>query len=194
MAIPCIAACAVNVPSFVGANCNKITTRKGGISRVGLLTCDYVFTDITDPLEWAAAQTANDVHLLPIGIGSKPETSKTNLKLAACEPEQLVGETHTLPFRTYQTDGTALTDFAAHNTARQNMGAFRLFWIGCDGLFYFHPDYATENAGFKATYTKWDYVVPEDSKEPAMYDIEFQFDFEGIVPGVELPLVLEALG
>ena len=41
----CAASCAVSVPSFPNAGC-EIETRKAGIQYLGLIKCDYVFTDI----------------------------------------------------------------------------------------------------------------------------------------------------
>ena len=71
--------------------------------------------------------------------------------------------------------------------------AGRLFWVGCDGLFYVNPDYASESAGFQVSENKWDYIMNEDSNEPAFYDIEVSFDYIGIVGGIALPGVLDDL-
>ena len=188
----CNTACAVAVPKFLEAGC-QIETRPSGISYLGFIKCDYVFTDITDPVEWAAAVAADEAHITTEGIGSKPETTKTTLKLGACRSEQLVGETHTVPFRTYAVDTATLTDFDIHSDVRDNIEAFRAFWIGCDGLFYMHPDFATESAGFETSFTKWDYVQTEDSKEPAMYDVELSIDYTGIIKGMDLPGVFAVL-
>jgi hypothetical protein len=188
----CSAACAIDVPQFLTADCEP-KTRKGGIQHLGFIKCDYVFTDITDEAEWAAAVTAHDVHITTEGVGSKPETSKTNIKLSSCRPETISGETHTIPFRTYATDLATETDFSIHNQVRNNIGKFRMFWIGCDGLFYLNPDYATDNAGFECSVSKWDYIVPEDSNEPAYYDIELTFTYVGIVAGKKLPNVFAEL-
>jgi hypothetical protein len=181
----CNASCAVDVPQFTGAGC-KITTRKGGISHIGFIKCDYQFVDVTDAAEWATAVAADDVHIVSEGVGSKPETSKVTQKLSSCRPATMVGETHTLPFRTYAVDDTLYTDFDVHNDVRNNIEAYRMFWIGCDGLFYLNPAYATASAGFDVSVNKWDYVVNEDSNEPVMYDIELAFDHIGIVAGLDL--------
>ena len=188
----CNTVCAEDVPKFLEAGC-QITTRKSGISYLGFIKCDYIFTDILDVAEWTAAVAADQVHITTEGIGSKPETAKTTLKLGACRSEQLVGETHTVPFRTYAVDAVDLTDFDIHSDVRDNIEAFRAFWIGCDGLFYLSPNFATESAGFPTSFTKWDYVQTEDSKDPAMYDIELSFDYTGIVKGKELPGVFAVL-
>jgi hypothetical protein len=188
----CNAACAVDVPVFTGAGCN-VTTRKGGISFVGFIKCNYVFTDITDAAEWTSAVTANEVHILPEGVGSKPATTPTNLKLSSCRPETMVGETHAVNFRTYNVDDTTLTDFVSHNDIKVNIESYRMFWIGCDGLFYLDPTYATESAGFEASAPTWSYVVDEDSNTPAMYEIELTFDHIGIVAGLSLPGVQAVL-
>ena len=188
----CATSCAVDVPVFPNAGC-EIETRKSGIQYLGLIKCDYVFSDITDPTEWATAVAANQVHITTEGIGAKPETTKVSQKLSSCRPEQKVGETHTVTFRTYGVDTAANTDYAIHNTAKNNLGAYRLFWVGCDGLFYVHPDYASESAGFQVSENKWDYIMNEDSNEPAFYDIEVSFDYIGIVGGVALPGVLDDL-
>lgn len=188
----CNTSCVVEVPKFDAVGC-EIKTRKAGIPFIGFLSCDYVFTDITDETEWATAVTANDAHILPEGVGAKPETTKVNQKLSSKRAEQLSGETHTITFRTYAVDNATNTDFDVHNAVRNNISAFRLFWIDSNGLFYFHPDYATESAGFEVSLVKWDAIYDEDSKEPMYYDIELAFEFQGIVAGQALPDVFEEL-
>ncbi|MEX0596361.1 MAG: hypothetical protein WD512_07655, partial [Candidatus Paceibacterota bacterium] len=70
---------------------------------------------------------------------------------------------------------------------------YRFFWYGCDGLFYLNPDFANDSAGFQASIVKYDYIQPEDSNEPAHYEIELTFTFVGIVAGKKLPNVFAVL-
>lgn len=187
-----ICACpAQDVPQWI-RDCQP-KTRSGGVKILGFSKCDFVHPDITDPAQWTTAQTANNIHVTPIGVGSKPSTDKTTEILDSCGTETVVSETHTIEFKFYGIDDTNLTDFDIMNTIKQNLASYTMFFVDCNDLFYIADDFATGSIGYKVSESAIEYIIPETSDESAYYTINLTFKYRGIVTGRKLPGVLEVL-
>lgn len=143
----CPSTCAPSLPATYTGGCG-IITRPGGIPKVGFVKCDYVFTDISDPLEWQAAIASGDVIASGLILGQKPKGSFTKKRLSSCSPEAVVGGEKTLTFQDYNTDtatpgGNALYTF--WNTIQVDPQSYQMFYYTCDQYVYgLIPDFQLE--------------------------------------------------
>ena len=81
MALLCTGACVgIDLPAQLD-NCDLSPVKTSGECFV-FLKCDYQFTDITDPAEWALAINSGDVVVTPYGFWGKPIPSQTSFDIA----------------------------------------------------------------------------------------------------------------
>ena len=132
----CDSGCVIPLPAPYGNACG-VVTKPGGINRIGFITCDYEFVDITDQAEWDAAIAAGDAIWSGSLMGSKPKGSFTKKRVSSCASEQVVGAEKSIVFQDYNSDeagGTA--EYVFWNTILANPAAFRLVYITCDEWLY----------------------------------------------------------
>jgi hypothetical protein len=175
----CAAACAVSVPPAYTAGCG-VTQRQGGVHRLVFIACDYTFTDITDPAEWAQAITDGDVVISGALLGQKPKGTATKKKTSSCAPEAVVGYERSITAQDFNADpnydlgGIAATyrDFAFWNTLMQNSAKYKFGFVTCDQRFY---------GVFNNFTLEADQVIPESSTDPMYWDVAVAFS------GITLP-------
>ena len=165
----CAATCATTVPDNDFDAC-KIEPRKGGISRIVLVACDYDFTDITDLNEWQTAIGADDVHSTGRLKGQLVAGTATTTKLTSCDPEQVTGKVNSMTFIDYNKSATGL-DFDFYDAMEETPDKFKLILVDCENDTYGVID------SFAA---QTDYIKPEDRKEPAHW--AGTITFEGRLP------------
>jgi hypothetical protein len=69
-------------------------------------------------------------------LGSKPKGSATNLKVASCLPEVVVGRTQTIQFRDYSADLDGLTHYDYYIDVQENYLSYKFGYITCEGYVY----------------------------------------------------------
>jgi hypothetical protein len=178
----------VAVPQF-DKKCN-ITPRKGGIPFVGGISCAIDFTDITAIEEWQAAIASGAVVLFPEGIGSKPETEKTKVRLSSCKPENTVKQLHVLNFRTLDADLQNNTDFAKWEDVGNDWINYRYFYIDCNGNIFLD---VTNNHGFFAKDFDLDHIIEETNEENQFFQITLRFEKMGIIVPIKDDAILQAI-
>ena len=133
----CDSGCAVPLPLPYSNACG-VTTKPGGINRIGFIACDYEFTDITDQVEWDAAIAAGDAVLSGLLYASKPKSSFTKKRVNSCSSERVTGVEKSITFQDYN-DNESATDCADYdfwNTILDNPAAYRMVFVLCDGYMY----------------------------------------------------------
>jgi hypothetical protein len=154
---------------------------------------------------WTELINNNLVWVSPLGVGSKPETEKQRLKLTSCTPESIVGNTHTINFRSYAMDQTSFSEADWWNAVLEKPTAFTFGYVGCDDLLYLDYDAYTAgastastpaeiNPGFEFSVQTLDYIKEEDSTQPDRYETAFSFEYNKIVRPVSNAAVLAAMG
>jgi hypothetical protein len=131
----------------------EIETRKFGFSKFVIIPCDFEFDDVTDPLEWEAGITAEDIGVSPDGILVIAEPDVTSFAATGCGL-QLVGEiAYNLTFTTYATKKD-LSDHAYWKEFFKNSQQFRIIPIDCNGIFYLSSpfvDFINDQSSSNAT-------------------------------------------
>lgn len=165
----CAATCATSVPDNDFDAC-KIAPRDGGLARAIFIACDYVFTDITDLGEWTTAIAANSIHSTGRIKGQLPAGTTTTTKFTSCDPEQVTGRVNTMTFIDYNKSATGL-DFDFYDEFEAAPDNYRIALLDCDNNLYGIIDSFSSQS---------DYVIPEDKKEPASWNVTLTF--EGRLP------------
>jgi len=193
----CSALCAPDLPDGFSSCLKK--TRRAGIKAIGAMKCDTSI-DLTDVADVAAAVTAGTIVMLPVGIGSKPLPSSDKKMMESCLPEMpIAARTHTLNFKSFYVDNTALADFAFYNTIITNSTQYRYFWVDCNGLIYMNPDYTsgstTIHSGLQMVINGGLVVTENGVKEDQVYEItaEFVSDY-AVIAGRDVAGIETALG
>lgn len=130
----CNSTCATDLLAHPAVEC-ETDPREGGIDRLVFMTCDEEFADITDLAEWTTKIAANDVHMSPPIMGSKPKGSFTKKKLRSCGIERVIAGAKQIDFKDYSVDDTNFDEFKFWNLIQNNSKNFQLAYVGCDGLF-----------------------------------------------------------
>lgn len=139
MSLLCVPCDEQNAPPQSYEEC-KVQFRKFGFSRFALVSCDYEFTDITDPTEWEAAITAGSISKSPTGILSIAEPDVTSFAFSGCGLQATGEKTYNLTFNTYSTKGD-LGDHRYWDNIDRNHQEFRLIPVDCNGIFYLTPEW-----------------------------------------------------
>jgi len=180
--------------------------RRYGFRTFGLIACDYVFTDITDPSEWEAAVASNDVHIAPRGIINIGQPDQASFVFDGCGNQAIGALTYPITYETYLTEDN-LEDHLWFESLMDNYTNFRIFLIDCNDIYYIEDNFAlalrsndsspfagltNENPGFEFSITSpplWE----EGEQTNGKWTASFQVIKQGIFRGVFLPGVTPVL-
>lgn len=198
----CATACCptTTAPPVAYATCNR-TTRKIGVKRFGLVKCDYAFTDVTDPAEWATAISNGDIQWSPLGNLAINAPTQTVIPLNACGDKITTTPEYLLDYKTLLVAEDD-SDFTYFQNVTEGAGAFKLFWIDCNGLFYF-PNSAVDaiagatvalgaanlSIGFDYSITQTPYQA--NNNDLAEWTMQMSITQTGVLKGIELAGVAE---
>lgn len=177
------------ITTIFDAKC-KPTPRKGGIPYIVAVNCGFTFTDVTLTSEWESALTAGMVTLLPVGIGSKPETDKTKQRFTSCDPEQTSNILHILNFRTYDADLVNNTDFAKWKQLYSDSSNYLFFYVDCNDNIYSNIE---DNSGFQVRDFELDHIIDETNEENSYFQVVLRWNYQNIVEGFAGKTILEAI-
>jgi len=177
-----------------------LTTNKNTGEFLVFMRCDYQFSDITDPVDWAAAIFAGDVVVSPPGFFSKALPAQTSTDVA-CNVTVQTQQGQEIVYRT----GLVLSDLsdqAFWKTLRDNPQHYRVMGLLCDGQFMLEESYlsvitvANVSPGFVFSWiVPPDYVVAEGNDQLIQWNATLLLRTPGIIcrrflPGI--PDVLKA--
>lgn len=166
MALTCTG-CSVTVPTL-SASCGQ-STKPGGIVAIGIVACDYVFTNPTDGAEWTTAIGANDARVIKNLLGSMPDPSNTSKRIASCSAEQLTGKTWTINLldHNFIETGSPLVyeKEAFYNDIQNNPSQYYLFYGTCDGRMYRVEDFTL----------MMNVNIPDNSQELRFMNVQINF-------------------
>lgn len=185
-----MALCCNNIQTTIfDAKCD-ITARKGGIPYIIAVNCGFTFTDVKSLSEWESALGAGMISLLPIGIGSKPETEKTKVRYDSCNPEKTSNIMHTINFRTYDADLVDNTDFAKWKEFYKNSANYLFFYVDCNDNIYANTE---DNTGFAIRDFELDHIIDETNEESSYFQVILRWNYQNIVEGFSGKSILEAI-
>ena len=133
----CDSGCREDLP-FPYSNACGVNPLPGGINRIGFITCDYAFTDITDQDEWDIVIAAGDGVWSGDLIGSKPKGTFAKKRVSSCSPERVTGGEKTIVFQDYNRSEVhgECSKFTFWNTFLTNPKAYHAVFLTCDGYLY----------------------------------------------------------
>lgn len=176
------------------------TTRSSGAKYFGLISCAFGFTDITDPAEWDAAIADGDIQCSPLGNVTVNAPSQTVLDINRCGDKIITDGEYLIDFTTLLV-AEDNSDFQYYKALEEGAGNYKLFWVDCNGLFYFCTEAvdlinagtfdigATTgiSAGFDYSITQTPYQA--DNSDLVEWTTQFSITQKGVICGVELPAV-----
>lgn len=192
-----------DVPSNYHDPCAS-ETRDFGVNQFGLIKCDYEFTDITDTAEWTAAVGTSDIGLMPQGITTFNAPSQNTFPVESCGRELPEEAEIDIDFATYWVDSTLL-DFDYWSTIFSGFTGWNLFWIDCNGIWFFTDNWvdainndpapvtvADESPGFAFSITQTPIAV-EGEGGLWQWQMQFRIKSNTVIKGTFLPGVIAAI-
>jgi len=178
----CISNCAPALPfSVVGSNCGDIDTREGGISYLIAAKCSVAFNPAVNPItdweSWEALVNNRSIMLSPpLSSGDKPETETASERVSTCNPETVTSETHLINFQSKFADLVNLTDYDFWGTIKENLQAYNIGWLGCDGLVYVNGNIP----GYRM-FGNVSEVIPENNEALKYFMGQLKFKYKGLI-------------
>lgn len=186
---------AASVPPVAYSTCSR-KTRSIGIKYFGLIDCAYEFVDITDPAEWDAAIAAGSIQCSPLGGLTVNAPTQTIVPINKCGDKITTTPEYLIDYKTLLVAEDD-SDFAYFKALEEGAGTFKLFWVDCNGLFFFCTEAvdainagdtalgaAGISAGFDYSVTQTPYQA--DNNELAEWTTQFSITQSGVLCGVEL--------
>ena len=128
--------------------------RSSGIEYFGTRACDFGIPDITSNQAWIDAKAAGHIQCSPVGNLTVNAPTEVIYDVNRCGKKKVIDSETTIDFTTIYVDKDG-ADFDYYHDLNQNAGRLKLFWVDCDGYFYFCNDaYEAIKAGttdFSAT-------------------------------------------
>lgn len=121
-------------------------TREYGANHFALISCDYQFTDITDPAEWEAAIGTGEIAVSPPGTLIQNQPTLTTAEIEGCRREIVGNIEYLYDFRTLQA-ADDLGDFAYWKDLFNNSKAYKIVPLDCNGLFTMEDEYVDQAMG-----------------------------------------------
>lgn len=191
--ILCNEACVTTIPATYKLNGCNISTRKGGIARLGFLKCvaDLVFPfdpaeGSTNPwtnllnVKWAICEDI--LHVSGKILGQKPKGSFTKKRLSSCDPEEVIAGTKTITgsdFNAASDDSMLEYSFWPSIVANQKFMYFS--WITCDDLWYQYDG---------AWNLEVDDVIEQTNLDNTFFDFTITMNTKDIVTPIKVPGLL----
>lgn len=167
------------------------------------LSCDYQFTDIANPVEWAAAIASGDVTVTPDGFFGKPLPAQTNFDIS-CARKHQVQEGQQFVFESSLTVQATQEDQIFYKDLRAGASNFKVIPVICnsDGTheFLIQDEYLEdtsvpgESPGFDFSWiVPPDYIITSGLNNLFSWNFTLQIPVPGIVCRRDLPGVYAAL-
>ena len=174
--------------------------RSSGVEFFGTMACDYEFTDISSPAEWEQAKLDGHIQCSPIGNLTPNAPTETIYDVNRCGKKKVIDSETTIDFTTIFVDQDG-ADFDYFYNLDKDASRLKLFWVDCEGFFYFCDDaYQTIKAGnFDFTTASglgisagMDFSVTQtpyqaDQQDTVEWTTQFSIKEKGVRRGVKLP-------
>lgn len=146
--ILCNEACVTTIPATHKLNGCNISTRRGGIARLGFLKCVANLAFPFDPIpgssnpwtnllnvKWAICEEI--LHISGKILGQKPKGSTTKKRLTSCDPEVTTAGTKVINFSDYNAaSDDSMLEYDFWTAIQENQKFMYFSWITCDDLWY----------------------------------------------------------
>jgi hypothetical protein len=139
-----------NITGYTVDACDlKSSLMKSGISRLLLLKCAEVLTDVTSTVEWTALVSGADAEVTPQGKAAFPEPTYELVEIDACGTKVNIDGKVEVEFSTFLLDPTADGHNTFINDYNELAQSYTILFLGCDNRMYYSYAWATgTNPGF----------------------------------------------
>lgn len=118
-------------------------SRDAGIQHLIYFPCDYQWTNILDPVEWAAMKTAGQVQLSPKSKFTKSVTAGASYETDDCGGVEQENDVWNMAVETYYADPD-LADASYHRELVARKDSLHFIWVTCSGDFYVNDEWFVE--------------------------------------------------